>query len=117
MRQRSAWYNPRRVSSPASAPTEGYFPSPESAGGWRTAFGQGEARERGGLDTNALERAWAFVRGLHANSSLLVARHGWLCFERYQGEVTPTANRDLHSCGKAFTGTAAGVLMAEHPEL
>ena len=96
---------------------EHYFPPSECAGGWRTAFGRGEARERGGLDLGALERAWEFVSGLHANSSLLVVRHGWLCFERYQGEVTPTANRDLHSCGKAFTATAAGILIGELPDL
>jgi CubicO group peptidase (beta-lactamase class C family) len=64
-----------------------------------------------------LERAWAFVAGLHANSSLLVVRHGWLCFERYQGLVTPESNRDLHSCGKAFTSTAAGILLDERPDL
>jgi CubicO group peptidase (beta-lactamase class C family) len=69
------------------------------------------------VDLAALEGAWDFVAALHANSSLLVVRHGWLCFERYQGLATPTATRDLHSCGKAFTCTAAGILTAERPDL
>jgi CubicO group peptidase (beta-lactamase class C family) len=69
------------------------------------------------LDAAGLERAWAFVAGLHANSSLLVVRHGWLCFERYQGLVTAESDRDLHSCGKAFTSTAAGIVMDERPNL
>ncbi|CAA9277951.1 MAG: hypothetical protein AVDCRST_MAG77-3643 [uncultured Chloroflexi bacterium] len=93
-----------------------YFPPPESQGGWRTAFTPGEARERAGVDVAALERAWSFAAGLHDDSALLVARHGWLCFERYQGQLSRTFNRDMHSCGKAFTSTAAGILMDEHPD-
>jgi CubicO group peptidase (beta-lactamase class C family) len=95
----------------------GYFPPPESRGGWRTALGEGEAREKAGVDVAQLERAWQLAAGLHDDSALLVARHGWLCFERYQGVMSPTYNRDMHSCGKAFTCTAVGVLMAERPEL
>jgi CubicO group peptidase (beta-lactamase class C family) len=94
-----------------------YCPPPESQGGWRTALSEGEARERAGVDAAALEWAWEYAAGLSANSSLLVVRHGWLCHERYQGLVTPTANRDLHSCGKAFTSAAAGILMDERPNL
>ncbi|MBI3972632.1 MAG: serine hydrolase [Chloroflexi bacterium] len=94
-----------------------YFPPPESQGGWRTTLSAGETHELAGVDLAALERAWGFVSGLSEHSSLLVVRHGWLCFERYQGLVYPTANRDLHSCGKAFTSTAAGILVDERPDL
>ena len=74
-------------------------------------------RSAGGLDLARLEEAWDYAASLSEHSSLLVVRHGWLCFERYQGAVQAGANRDLHSCGKAFTCTAAGVLMGERPEL
>ena len=94
-----------------------YFPPPESAGGWRSAMASDAARELAGVDTAALDAAWGFVSELHADSSLLVARHGWLCFERYQGAMSPTFNRDMHSCGKAFTSTAAGILMDERKDL
>ena len=69
------------------------------------------------MDTAALDAAWDIVSTLHADSSLLVVRHGWLCFERYQGVMSPTFNRDMHSCGKAFTSTAVGILMEERKEL
>jgi CubicO group peptidase (beta-lactamase class C family) len=94
-----------------------YFPPPESEGGWRAALDAGAARALGGVDVAALDRAWELVSGLHADSSLLVVRHGWLCYERYQGIMSPTFNRDMHSCGKAFTSTAAGILLGERPDL
>src|SRR5687767_14288560 len=94
-----------------------YFPPPESEGGWRTAFDSDTARELAGVDAAALDRAWDFVSSLHADSSLLVVRRGWLCYERYQGVMSPTFNRDMHSCGKAFTSTAAGILMEERKGL
>ncbi|HEU5316214.1 MAG TPA: serine hydrolase [Chloroflexota bacterium] len=96
---------------------ETYFPPPESRGGWRAALDPDAARQRGGVDVAALDRAWAFVSSLHADSSLLVVRHGWLCYERYQGLMSPTFNRDMHSCGKAFTSTAVGILIGERPDL
>ena len=94
-----------------------YFPPPESMGGWRTALASDAARELAGMDTAALDVAWRFVSELHEDSSLLVVRHGWLCYERYQGVMSPTFNRDMHSCGKAFTSTAAGILMDERKDL
>ncbi|HEV2124785.1 MAG TPA: serine hydrolase, partial [Chloroflexota bacterium] len=94
-----------------------YFPPPESRGGWRTALASGEARERAGIDIARLEAAWDFASSLHDDSALLVVRHGWLCFERYQGVLSATYNRDMHSCGKAFTSTACGVLLGERPDL
>jgi len=69
------------------------------------------------MDTDKLDGAWELVSGLHADSSLLVVRHGWLCYERYQGQVHLTSNRDMHSAGKAFTCTAAGILMESRRDL
>lgn len=94
-----------------------YFPPSDSQGGWRTLSSDRERRDVAGLDTVKLEAAWEYVRGLSANSTLLVVRHGWLCWETYQGAATQDSNRDMHSCGKAFTSVAVGILMAEHPGL
>ncbi|MGH2352203.1 MAG: serine hydrolase, partial [Chloroflexota bacterium] len=104
------------ASSTPSASTA-YVPPPESQGGWRTALAPEAARELAGMDPAALDRAWAFAAGLSPDSSLLVVRHGWLCFERYQGAVTPQSTRNMHSCGKAFTGTAAAILVDQRPDL
>ena len=96
---------------------EPYFPPPDEEGGWRTLKTADEVRKVAGLDPAKLEEAWAYVSGLSANSSLLVVRRGWLALERYQGKATRDSNRDMHSCGKAFTSTAVAVLMAERPDL
>jgi CubicO group peptidase (beta-lactamase class C family) len=94
-----------------------YFPPPESEGGWRTPTDAKQIADVAGLDVARLDEAWQYVSGLSKNSSLVVVRHGWLAYERYQGAATVDSNRDLHSCGKAFTSTAVGVLMEEHPDL
>jgi hypothetical protein len=90
-----------------------YFPPPDSRGGWRTLASADERREVAGLDTTALEAAWEYTQSLSKNSSLLVVRHGWLCWETYKGAATRDSNRDMHSCGKAFTCVAA-CAAAEH---
>ncbi len=94
-----------------------YFPPHDSRGGWRTLSSDRERRDVAGLDTAKLEAAWKYVRALSKNSSLLVVRHGWLCWETYQGAATQDSNRDMHSCGKAFTSVAVGVLMDERRDL
>lgn len=96
---------------------EQYFPAPESAGGWRTALTPPEARERAGMDTAALDRVWETASALHGDLSLLVVRHGWLCYERYQGAISTTSTTDLHSCGKAFTGVATSIVVDERADL
>ncbi len=101
----------------ASNAAEVYFPRRESEGGWRTLKEAGEIRSTAGMDVLKLDEAWEYVKSLDGNSSLLVVRHGWLCYEKYQGEVTPTSNNDMHSCGKAFTGVAVAILMDERPGL
>jgi CubicO group peptidase (beta-lactamase class C family) len=104
-------------SAEAAETPKAYFPPPESNGGWRVATDPEEVRRLAGMDLKKLDEAWDYVKSLDDNSSLLVVRHGWLCYERYQGGVTPTSNEDMHSCGKAFTGVAVAVLMNEKPDL
>jgi CubicO group peptidase (beta-lactamase class C family) len=94
-----------------------YFPPPERRGGWRSVTDADEIRRFAGMDAEKLGEAWEYIKGLDDNSSLLVVRHGWLCYEKYQGAVTPTSNRDMHSCGKTFTGAGIAILMREKPEL
>ncbi len=105
------------VSCAAAGGEEAYFPPPESKGGWRTLTDEKEIRVTAGMDLRKLDEAWEYVKSLDNNSSLLVLRHGWLCYEKYQGEVTPTSNYDMHSCGKAFTGVAVAILMGENAKL
>ncbi|HEY2572670.1 MAG TPA: serine hydrolase, partial [Verrucomicrobiaceae bacterium] len=96
---------------------EAYFPSPDSAGGWRTAKNEAEIRQLAGMNRARLEDTFAYIQGSTKNGGLLVLRHGWLAFERYYGLGHHEAVPNLASCGKSFTSVAVGILMSEVPEL
>ena len=90
-----------------------YFPPPDSEGGWRSAKGAAEVREKAGLDLPWLERAYQVCERGTPNGGLLVVRHGWLAFERYFGRASREANPDTASTGKAFTSIACGIMLHE----
>ena len=100
----------------APAPVD-YFPPPDSAGGWRTLTGAAEIRRGAGIDVAQLDAAFELIQGSTRNGGLLVARNGWLVYERYFGLGHREASPNLGSCGKSFTSVAVGILMAERPEL
>ncbi len=90
-----------------------YFPPADSEGGWRTAKGAQEVREKAGLDLAWLERAYSVCERGTPNGGLLVVRNGWLAFERYFGRASRDANPDTASTGKAFTSIACGIMLKE----
>jgi len=94
-----------------------YFPPPDEQGGWRTLSGADDIRRTVGLDSRKFDEAFQLIQGNTKNGGLLIVRHGWLVFERYFGNGHREATANLASCGKSFTSIAAGMLMAEHPEL
>jgi len=69
------------------------------------------------MDPSTLDKAFDFVRASTKNGGLLVARHGWLVYERYFGLGDRDAAPNTASCGKSFTSVAAGILIGEHPDL
>ena len=92
---------------------ETYFPPPDSKGGWRTASGAKEVREKAGLDLQRLEDAYKVCENTTPNGGLLVVRHGWLAFEKYFGRASRNANPDMASTGKAYTSIACGIMLKE----
>ncbi len=94
----------------AAPPPDGYFPPPDSAGGWRVAA---PARNI----ENKLNAAFELIQGSTKNGGLLVLDHGRLVYERYFGKGHRDATPNFGSCGKSFTSIAVGILMAERPEL
>lgn len=94
-----------------------YFPPPDAAGGWRTLKDAGEIRRRTGFDTARLDEAFEFTKQTSKHGGLLVARHGWLVYERYFGRAHREATPANASVGKSFTSIAVGILMRERPEL
>ncbi len=91
----------------------GYFPPPDSEGGWRTAKTREEARDLAGMDLSKLEPAYEVTQRSTPNGGLLVVHRGYLCFERYFGRASRNANPDMASTGKAFTSIACGVMLEE----
>lgn len=94
-----------------------YFPPPDSQGGWRTLTTEDDIRRVAGLDLQKLDDAFAHVQKTTKNGGLLVARRGWLVYERYFGKGHRDALCNLASCGKSITSVAVGILMAERPDL
>lgn len=100
---RPSWAGSRR--------RDGYFPPPESAGGWRALVGpdlepaageKADIRRLAGVDWDRLLEAYLYSRGLSADTSLLVIRNGWVA-----GEWGPRNPFYLASVSKSLTGLAA----------
>ncbi|MCW5978688.1 MAG: serine hydrolase [Bryobacteraceae bacterium] len=94
-----------------------YFPPPDSAGGWRTLSDPAEIRRVSGIDIGKLDEAFAYIQGSSKHGGLLVARHGWLVYEKYFGRGARDATPNSASVGKSFTSIAAGILIHERPDL
>lgn len=101
----------------AAAWAADYFPPPDSEGGWRRPASAAEARRVAGIDPAKLDEAFAYIQGDTKNGGLLVARRGWLVYERYFGRASREAMPNAASCGKSFTSIAVGILMARYPKL
>ncbi len=96
-----------------SVKESGYYPCPDSLGGWRGVTDP----QQMGVDKQALDEAFGFIRTTTTNGGLLVVHHGYLVYENYFGKGQRDATPNLGSCGKSFTSMAVGMLMEEHPGL
>src|SRR5258707_2451266 len=94
----------------------GYFPPPDSEGGWRTLEDAAQIRELAGMDLPRLNQAFEFTQRCTQNGGLLVVRHGYLVFEKYFGRAHRNANPDMASTGKAYTSIACGIMLQEFHE-
>ncbi len=94
-----------------------YFPPPDSIGGWRAINDPATVRGRTGIDLALMDEALEFAAKTSKHGGLLVARHGWLVYERYFGKAHREATPNHASIGKAFTSVAAGILLRERPDL
>lgn len=91
----------------------GYFPPPESEGGWRWLAGPDQALEHAGIELAPLEMEFRRQQLLYGGDSwgIVVVRRGWLSAECYTFNVASTSCFDLWSCTKSFTSLAWGVLL------
>jgi CubicO group peptidase (beta-lactamase class C family) len=92
-----------------------YYPPPDSQGGWRSLTDAADLKIRkvAGMDRQKLDEAFHYAQTTSQHGGLLVARHGWLVYERYYGRGNREANPDMASCGKAFTSISCGIMLQE----
>lgn len=100
----------------ADNPTHEYFPSSDKEGGWRTAADPVSARKKAGMDTAALDQAFEYTKQTSRFGGLLVARHGYLVYEKYFGRASRETTPNLYSIGKAFTSSCMGILLERKPD-
>lgn len=94
-----------------------YFPPSEANGGWRrlvprsatpTAQQKADVLATCGLNWDTLHQAKLRSDQLTTSTTILVIRHGWVCYE-----WGSTSNYLVHSVTKSFTGMAWGKLMEQ----
>jgi len=90
-----------------------YFPSPDSAEGWRTLTDAATIRKTGGMDPARLDQAFEFEKETSQHGGLVVVRHGYLVYEKYFGKGNREAHTDMASIGKAFASISCGIMMQE----
>jgi len=90
-----------------------YFPPSDSRGGWRTMTDRAQVLQTAGIDLDKLDQAFEYASRSSQHGGLLVARHGWLVYEKYYGRGNREAIPAMASVGKAFTSIACGIMIHE----
>jgi CubicO group peptidase (beta-lactamase class C family) len=87
-----------------------YFPPPDVQGGWRT-LKDAEIRKTAGMDLQKLDWAFDYASRSSQHGGLLVARRGYLVYEKYYGKGNREALPAMASVGKAYTSIACGIML------
>lgn len=87
-----------------------YFPTPDSAGGWRICDPSAV-----GMDAQQLQQTFEFIQGNTKHGGLAIVKDGYLIFEDYFGKGHRDIAPNLASCGKSFTSIAMGILLGDRP--
>jgi CubicO group peptidase (beta-lactamase class C family) len=99
----------------------GYFPPPESKGGWRTLLpdkGEPSAEQKSailrtaGVDWDALKAAWDHNAAAEGATGLIVIRKGYVVGEWYR-DCEKTTPFNIYSSSKAYTSLAFGLLLED----
>src|SRR6266849_4404358 len=96
-----------------SSTAQEYFPPPDAEGGWRTLKNATQIRKTAGMDLQKLDWAFDYAARSSQHGGLLVARHGYLVYEKYYGKGNREANPAMASVGKAYTSISCGIMLHE----
>jgi CubicO group peptidase (beta-lactamase class C family) len=91
-----------------------YFPPPDTEGGWRTLKDPAQIRKQTGFRVDRLDQAFEYTTRTSQHGGLLVARHGWLVYERYFGRAGREVTPNMFSVGKTFTSLCCGIMLHEN---
>jgi CubicO group peptidase (beta-lactamase class C family) len=90
-----------------------YFPPPDAQGGWRSLKDSAEIRKTAGMDLQKLDWAFDYASRSSPHGGLLVARRGYLVYEKYYGKGNREALPAMASVGKAYTSIACGIMLQD----
>jgi CubicO group peptidase (beta-lactamase class C family) len=108
-------------SAMADGKEPGYYPPPESKGGWRclvpdrdspTEAQKAKIHDLGGMNWDRLNAAWDYNQAAGGATGLLVIRHGYVVGEWYK-DCDPTKTFNIYSSSKGYTSTAFGMLLGD----
>jgi CubicO group peptidase (beta-lactamase class C family) len=68
------------------------------------------------MDLAALDQAFEYTKATSRFGGLLVARHGYLVYEKYFGRASREVTPNMASCGKIFTSVCLGIAMQDNPD-
>ena len=92
--------------------TEGYYPPPESAGGWRRCKNDEEVRRLTAMDPQKLDLVGRETVALYGGPwALVVVRNGYIVREWMGVPAMPRTTFDIWSSTKSATGIAYGLLL------
>ena len=92
---------------------EGYYPPPESKGGWRIIRDKNRVKNLAGMDVDKLDfhfKSQEYHYG-GAQWSAVIIRHGYVAREFYSFNIPIPTRFNIWSGTKSFTGTAWGLLL------
>ena len=99
-----------RLAAERAPPASGYFPPPESAGGWRKLDDPGRIRDLAGMDPAKLEALSEWLLGSDDREfAAVVIRRGWIVLEVERGRSSKTDARRVASVSKAICATVLAV--------
>lgn len=94
----------------ADAPAGGYYPPPESKGGWRELADPADIRRFAGMDPDRLEelRKW-LMDSDRRDFAAVVIRHGYVVLQAERGNSAETDSRRIASVSKAVCATVLAI--------
>jgi CubicO group peptidase (beta-lactamase class C family) len=99
-----------RVGAATTPPQQGYFPPPESQGGWRKLGRPEEIRRTAGMDPEKLAdlQQWLIASDQRPFAATVI-RHGYIVLEVERGNSAKTDSRRVASVSKAVCATVLAI--------